>query len=62
MFSPNTGKYRPEKTPHLDISRTVVHYWDQEYNAANIILFSTNQIADILYVSNKTIGITKWYS
>ena len=25
VFSPNTGKYRPEKTPYLDNSHAVYH-------------------------------------
>ena len=25
MFSPNTGKYRPEKTPYLDTFHAVVY-------------------------------------
>ena len=53
VFELNTGKYGPEKAPYLDIFRVVVDYWGQECNTANIILFSTNQIADILYVSDK---------
>ena len=31
-----------------------VHYSDNEYNTANIVLFSTNQITAILCVSNKS--------
>ena len=30
-----------------------VHCWDREYNAANIVLFTTSPIPDILYVSSK---------
>ena len=30
-----------------------LQYWDREYTITNIALFSTNQIADILYVSDK---------
>ena len=30
-----------------------VQYWKREYNSANIVLFSSNQIVDILYVSDK---------
>ena len=30
-----------------------LQYWDREYTMTNIVLFSTNQIADILYVSDK---------
>ena len=32
-----------------------VHYGDQEYNMASMVLFSTNQIADILCISYKVI-------
>ena len=29
-----------------------VQHWNQGYNMANIVFISTNQIADILYVSD----------
>ena len=29
--------------------------WDREFSKVNIVLFSTNQIADILYVIDKQI-------
>ena len=31
----------------------VVQYWDQEYNSANITLFSANQMADISYMAKQ---------
>ena len=30
VFSPNAGKYRPEKTPHLDTFHTVIVYWKND--------------------------------
>lgn len=30
-----------------------VQYWVREYNTANIVLFPTNQVGDILKASNK---------
>ena len=29
-----------------------MQYLDKEYNSANIILFSTNQVSDVWYVSD----------
>ena len=37
----------------LSFSCQRLQYWDREYTMTNIVLFSTNQIADILYVSDK---------
>ena len=34
-------------------------YWDREYNTPNILLFSTNQIADIPQVSNNSKSLGK---
>ena len=39
----------------LFLFRPRVQFWNRGYNATNAVLFSTNQIADILYVSNKNI-------
>ena len=30
-----------------------VPYWGRKYNTTNIVLFSTNQIVDIFYVSDE---------
>ena len=32
-----------------------LQYWEQECNKGNIVLFSTNPILDVLYVSDNTL-------
>ena len=44
--------FAPEKL-NLVIFCLRVQYWDQKHNMANIVPFSTNQIADIFYISDK---------
>ena len=36
----------------------IINYSDREYNKGNILLFSTNQTTDVLYVSN----LPRWNS
>ena len=36
----------------MELECCCLNVWDGEYNTVNIVLFSANKIADILYVSN----------
>ena len=38
VFSPNTGKYEPEKTPFLDTFHAVIVKWNDECCVADIKL------------------------